>query len=101
MSRYISLNENIDALISIVDSAISTTVTIVLSSEDEIVTTRSTVLLVCVAHGNPAPSISWLFDGSSSIDNGTSLKASAPHTHARWPYIGADQCKSSRAGGIT
>ena len=57
-------------------------VSIVLSSGDaENVTVRSTVLLVCVAYGNPAPTVNWQYDRGSnrnsvnfSVTNDTSIR---------------------------
>lgn len=51
-----------------------TEVSIVLSSADENVTVRSTVLLVCVAYGgSSAPSIVWYRNGDP-INNATNIR---------------------------
>ena len=55
-------------------AAESTDVTIVISSpQNETVDVSSTVFLVCVAHGNPAPSIGWQLD-DTTVTNATSCR---------------------------
>ena len=49
----------------------STEVALVITPSSDTVEIHSTVLLVCVAQGDPSPSISWDFEGSI-ITNETS-----------------------------
>ena len=53
----------------------STELSLVISPSSDTVTIYSTVLLVCVAFGDPLPYITWEFDGSV-INNETSLRVS-------------------------
>lgn len=55
-------------------SAVSTNFGIVLSSASGNVTLSSTMLLVCVAGGSSAPTITWQFQNDTLINNDTSIK---------------------------
>ena len=54
----------------------STDIALVITTSSDTVGIHSTVLLVCVAQGDPAASISWDFEGSI-ITNETSLRVSS------------------------
>lgn len=55
-----------------------TNVSIVVTTPSDAVNTSSTVLMVCVAHGSPAPSIGWQYR-DTTVTNCTSQRVKLLH----------------------
>ena len=74
--KSVSMTQGLTCILLLLNSTDTTELSIVIAPSSDTISVYSTVMLVCVAHGDPPPSITWDIDGSI-ITNETSYRVSS------------------------
>ena len=74
--KSLSVTQGLTCVLLLLNSTDTTELSIVIAPSSDTVSVYSTVMLVCVAYGDPPPSITWDFEGSI-ITNETSYRVSS------------------------